>query len=424
VTPPRISRARPRAHDGRSGSETAIFAATEALLTETTLQDLTVAQIIARAGISRANFYHYFASKFDVLAALVARLLEDVYTPDESWSAPAGKERAGSLEASMAGTVELWSAHGAVICAAIEHMYTVPQIGEAWFAVREQLVQAVAGQIEYERSHGRAGAGAPADMVATMLLCALERTFYVGTRGLDARILTPTLAAAAIDELTARALIGRVTPDPEAAGPRPHEQTGLPEPTDTAGGILQAVGRLVCTTSLEELSVATIADAAETSRATFYFYFASKEDAFAALFGQIAEPFVHLIEQRVSAEDPTDLGNLVLDWMHGDEVALAVVRNTVHEWPRRPELAKVYLAAADRIEEALGAAIAANRGHVAGAGAGELAAALWWTVENTFAGALAAEGHLADAEGVARMLGDLLVATVFGVSPAVEEATR
>src|SRR5262249_4535473 len=144
----------------------------------------------------------------------------------------------------------------------------------------------------------------------------------------------------------------------------------------------------------------------------------------AALFGQIAEPFVHLIEQRTHAKDPTALGNLVVDWMHGDEVALAVVRNTVHEWPRRPELAKVYLAAADRIEEALAEAIGVNRGADGGADPGELAAALWWTVENTFAGALAAEGHLADAEGVARMLGDLLVATVFGNSQVVEEVGR
>src|SRR3954451_22752217 len=105
VTAPRISRARPRAHDGRSASEAAIFAATEALLGETTLQDLTVAQIIGRAGISRANFYHYFGSKFDVLAALVARLLDEAYQPDQPWSAPPGKERARSLEASMAGTV-------------------------------------------------------------------------------------------------------------------------------------------------------------------------------------------------------------------------------------------------------------------------------------------------------------------------------
>ncbi|HEY3603272.1 MAG TPA: TetR/AcrR family transcriptional regulator, partial [Sporichthyaceae bacterium] len=159
-------------------------------------------------------------------------------------------------------------------------------------------------------------------------------------------------------------------------------------------------------------------------RATFYFYFASKEDAFAALFGQIAEPFVHLIEQRTRAQDPTELGNLVVDWMHGDPVALAVVRNAVHEWPRLPELAKVYLAAADRITEALATAVAAHRGANAGVDPGELAAALWWTVENTFAGALAAEGHLADAEGVARMLGDLLVATVFGTRSVLEEATR
>jgi AcrR family transcriptional regulator len=410
VTAPRISRARPRAHDGRSGSETAIFAATEALLTETTLQDLTVAQIISRAGISRANFYHYFGSKFDVLAALVARLLDEACAPDGQ--ATPEQDGARSLEASMAGTVELWSAHGAVICAAIEHMYTVPQIAQAWFAVRERLVEAVAGQIEDARRAGRAAAGAPPDMVATMLLCALERTFYVGARGLDARLPTATHAASALTELTACALRGHVTPDPQALGPR--EQTGLPEPTDTAGGILAAIGRLLITNSLEELSVATIAEAAEISRATFYFYFASKEDAFAALFGQIAEPFVHLIEQRVGAEDPRPLGTIVVDWMHGDEVALAVVRNTVHEWPRRPELAKVYLAAADRIEESLAEAIGANRGAAAGADPAGLAATLWWTVENTFAGALAAEGHLADAEGVARMLGDLLVATVFG----------
>jgi AcrR family transcriptional regulator len=359
-----------------------------------------------------------------VLAALVARLLEDAYSPDGPWSATPGKERARSLEASMAGTVELWSAHGAVICAAIEHMYTVPQIAEAWFTVREQLAQAVAGQIEHERAQGRAPAGSPADMVATMLLCALERTFYIGTRGLDARLTSAAHAASALNALAARALVGHVTPDPQAVDPRPHEQTGLPEPTDTAGGILQAIGRLLITNSLEEISVATIAEAAETSRATFYFYFASKEDAFAALFGQIAEPFVHLIEQRVNAADPTALGNTVLDWMHGDEVALAVVRNTVHEWPRRPELGKVYLAAADRIEETLAGAIARIRGADAGADPAELAAALWWTVENTFAGALAAEGHLADAEGVARMLGDLLVATVFGTRSVLKEATR
>jgi hypothetical protein len=86
-------------------------------------------------------------------------------------------------------------------------------------------------------------------------------------------------------------------------------------------------------------------------------------------------------------------------------------------------LAKIYLAAADRIEEALTEAIGRNRGAAAGADPARLAAALWWTVENTFAGALAAEGHLADAEGVARMLGDLLVATVFG-NRSVQEATR
>ena len=38
------------------------------------MQDITVADILAAAGLSRANFYHYFASKYDVLAALVSNI--------------------------------------------------------------------------------------------------------------------------------------------------------------------------------------------------------------------------------------------------------------------------------------------------------------------------------------------------------------
>ena len=380
-----------------------------------------MAQIISRAGLSRANFYHYFASKFDVVAALIARLADDAQQVAAPAPGTADAARGTALRSSMRRIVESWSEHGAVICAAVEHLYTVPQIGAAWFAVRDRFVAALAAQVEQERAAGSARPGPAAETVAAMLVCGLERTFYVGTRGLDPRLPSPTHAAAALDELAASAVYG---PPGRGTANGPTDDTpdlpGLPEPEsgtpDTATTILTAVGELLRTTTLEELSVAQIAEAANSSRATFYFYFASKEDAFAALFSKISEPMVAAFAFAGLADPDASsaLREVLARWLAADGAPVAVVRNAVHEWPRRPELRRVYLEAAGRIVTALEGAITMHRGTDT-VGAAELAASLWWTVENTFAGSLAAEKHLADAEAVAGLLGDLLVATVFGI---------
>ncbi len=133
------------------------------------------------------------------------------------------------------------------------------------------------------------------------------------------------------------------------------------------------------------------------------------------MFTKIADPIVAVFTGAVLAgqEASAGLREVLARWLAQDGVPVAVVRNAVHEWPRQPELRRVYLEAAGRIVGALESAIAQGRGS-GPVGPAELAASLWWTVENTFAGALAAERHLADAEAVAGLLGDLLVATVFG----------
>src|SRR2546425_11855984 len=70
---------RPRAHAGDSDTELAIFTATEELLEQVPLQDLSVAQIIAKAGVSRATFYFYFSSKYAVVAGLLAGVMDEIY---------------------------------------------------------------------------------------------------------------------------------------------------------------------------------------------------------------------------------------------------------------------------------------------------------------------------------------------------------
>src|SRR5919204_2167621 len=69
---------RPRSHQGTTDAETTIFAATERLLSEVPLHDISVADIISEAQISRATFYFYFSSKYAVVTGLIAAVMEEV----------------------------------------------------------------------------------------------------------------------------------------------------------------------------------------------------------------------------------------------------------------------------------------------------------------------------------------------------------
>lgn len=210
-----VARQRPRDHDGRKAAEVAIFTATERLLDERPLHDITVAQIIDAAGLSRASFYHYFASKYDVVVALLKRVFDEAYDDAQPWREPVGKSRARSMGASLRGTMQMWSGHGAVIRAAVENMHAVPELATAWQAMLEQFVGSIADQINYERERGAAPPGAPADMIATMLVCGAERAFYVGSHGLDPRLPDAQHAVDAIVAMTFAAIYGSAN----ASGP-------------------------------------------------------------------------------------------------------------------------------------------------------------------------------------------------------------
>src|SRR5213076_1135864 len=79
MSPIQSTGARPRDRDGSTTAEQEIFAATERLLATVTARDLSVAQILEEASISRGTFYHYFSSKWEVIIALATRVMEDIH---------------------------------------------------------------------------------------------------------------------------------------------------------------------------------------------------------------------------------------------------------------------------------------------------------------------------------------------------------
>jgi AcrR family transcriptional regulator len=204
-------RQRPRAHTGDQAAERAIFEATELLLADQRLHDVSVAQIIKTAGLSRASFYHYFSSKFEVVAALMGRIWEDIYSETHTQLESPWEDPGEALRSSLRTAMEAWFAHKAVIHAVLENQHAVPALAQAWAEVSGRFATVLTDQIRREREAGRAAPGLPPETIATMLVCGAERIFYVGSTGTDRRMRTHDQRLDAIVTISLAAIYGRPT---------------------------------------------------------------------------------------------------------------------------------------------------------------------------------------------------------------------
>lgn len=183
-------RRRPRAHTGDQAVEKAVFAATEKLLATTPLHEISVAQIIAEAELSRASFYHYFSSKHDVVTSLMTKIFRDMFVETHTRLESEWTDPAEALRSSLRPAMESWFEHRAVISAVLENQHAVPDLAKVWSAVSEPFRAVLAAQIAQQRAIGRAPEGLPAEVIAAMMVSAAERIFYVGSTGTDPRLRT------------------------------------------------------------------------------------------------------------------------------------------------------------------------------------------------------------------------------------------
>jgi TetR/AcrR family transcriptional regulator, ethionamide resistance regulator len=107
--------------NGASETETAIYKATEKLLAKQPFADLSVAQIIDRAGISRASFYHYFSSKLGVVAGLLVATMDEIFDIASPFLRRPGKTLAESLRVSMQNAMDVWTEHRILLRVVMEN---------------------------------------------------------------------------------------------------------------------------------------------------------------------------------------------------------------------------------------------------------------------------------------------------------------
>jgi AcrR family transcriptional regulator len=181
---------RPRRHTGSSATEVAIFEATERLLATQGLHDISVADILEEAGISRATFYFYFSSKFAVVTGMLGRLYEEIFEVVQPFiSREEDESPEQALRRSLQASADVWTQHQAAMRAVHEHWAVVPELRAAWLEIVERFTDALAAAIDRDRAAGLAVNGPSSHQLAAMLLWSTDRCLYVASLGVDDDLL-------------------------------------------------------------------------------------------------------------------------------------------------------------------------------------------------------------------------------------------
>lgn len=154
----------------------AILDATEALLRERPIAEISVADISARAGVVRSGFYFYFPTKGAAVAAALGDVADQMLSGAASFLAE-DTEGTEAVRAAMWAGWHAWSAHRDLVLGVVDARGTDPGAREMWDSWAQRFVSTLGDAVAGKRARGVAAAGGdPHDLMA-VLTSAVERTF-------------------------------------------------------------------------------------------------------------------------------------------------------------------------------------------------------------------------------------------------------
>jgi AcrR family transcriptional regulator len=161
----------------RAAVQSAVLAATEALLTEgASYADLNIERIATRAGISRTAFYFYFRDKRELLMRLTEDVNELLYQQADIWFSGAGAPEPEIREA-LTNIAALYAEHGVLLRAIVEVSTYDDEVAQFWRGMLGRFVDASRRRIEAEQEVGLSVAR-HAQATAFALCWMTERTMY------------------------------------------------------------------------------------------------------------------------------------------------------------------------------------------------------------------------------------------------------
>jgi len=170
----------------RASAAESIFTATARLLAQQSFNEISVAQILTEARVSRATFYFYFGSKFSVLSGLLERAMNDIFETVQPFLARSPEDPPTvALERSIRAVTQAWHRHRPVLQAANHHWHSEPEVRSLWLAITERFIAAGAVEIDRERAAGIITSKVPSRTLAATLFWSTERVLYIAGLGVE-----------------------------------------------------------------------------------------------------------------------------------------------------------------------------------------------------------------------------------------------
>ncbi|GAA4151062.1 TetR/AcrR family transcriptional regulator [Actinomadura keratinilytica] len=168
-------RRRPRLNRG-DRQEIALLDSVERLVGGKPLAEITLDEIAAGAGLSRAAVYFYFDGRDAVLRAALDRAIE---AGMGILDAHAGRGLGEALADIMADFLGWWRRKGGLICAIIDQSGRDAQLRDAWRAFFERSGGILAEALERDRAAGLVPDLGDAREMCVALTYMCERNFYM-----------------------------------------------------------------------------------------------------------------------------------------------------------------------------------------------------------------------------------------------------
>jgi len=163
-----------------------LLAATLQLLEDKPFSDISVADILTAARVSRATFYFYFASKFSVLCALLERAMDDIFGTVQPFLARSDEDAPEeALERSLRAVTAAWHRHRPVLQATARHWHSDAALHELWLTIAERFISAGAEEIERERVAGLITSRQSGRTLAATLFWGTERVLDIAGLGVE-----------------------------------------------------------------------------------------------------------------------------------------------------------------------------------------------------------------------------------------------
>lgn len=158
-----------------------IVDAARRLLDTRAFGEISVADILGEAAVSRGTFYFYFSGKHDVLAELMQQAIAAGHESARTWLT---HDQTGDREAAVRSSIEsgarLWAEHAPVLRAVVENWHADPKLGELWRTQMAGFTASTAARIEAD---GGAGPGIDTETLAATLTWLGERLYYLAAIG-------------------------------------------------------------------------------------------------------------------------------------------------------------------------------------------------------------------------------------------------